>query len=301
MLVRRTEPVPVECVARGYLSGSGWKEYQQTGSVCGVTLPAGLRESDRLPEPIFTPATKAESGHDINISEAEAARLVGAPARRPPEGADARNLPARRRARRVEGHHHRRHEVRVRPGRRRRSGDRRRAHRRSADARLVALLAERPSTSRATGSRASTSSSCATTWKRSAGTSSRRCRHCPTRSCAARARSTSRPTGSCRAANCSSPVRDKLETLVQEMLDAGVLLRGRAPGVREGLHHPGAAALQGQRRRRRRAARPAPQHRGPQDDGVPDQAEELGYRIQGSGIRVQELKWFSLNLVNLEP
>jgi phosphoribosylaminoimidazole-succinocarboxamide synthase len=79
MLVRRTEPVPIECVARGYLSGSGWKEYQQTGSVCGVTLPAGLRESDRLPEPIFTPATKADTGHDINISEAEAARLVGAP------------------------------------------------------------------------------------------------------------------------------------------------------------------------------------------------------------------------------
>jgi phosphoribosylaminoimidazole-succinocarboxamide synthase len=79
MLVRRTEPVPVECVARGYLSGSGWKEYQQTGSVCGIALPAGLRESDRLPEPIFTPATKAESGHDVNISEAEAGRLVGAP------------------------------------------------------------------------------------------------------------------------------------------------------------------------------------------------------------------------------
>ena len=79
MLVRRTEPVPIECVARGYLSGSGWKEYQQTGSVCGVRLPAGLRESDRLPEPIFTPATKAESGHDINISEEEAGRIVGAP------------------------------------------------------------------------------------------------------------------------------------------------------------------------------------------------------------------------------
>ena len=77
MLARRTEPVPVECVARGYLSGSGWKEYQQNGSVCGVKLPASLRESDRLPEPIFTPATKAESGHDINISEAEAGRLVG--------------------------------------------------------------------------------------------------------------------------------------------------------------------------------------------------------------------------------
>jgi phosphoribosylaminoimidazole-succinocarboxamide synthase len=78
MLARLTNPVPVECVARGYLSGSGWKEYQQSGSVCNVKLPAGLRESDRLPEPIFTPATKAESGHDINISEEEAGRLVGA-------------------------------------------------------------------------------------------------------------------------------------------------------------------------------------------------------------------------------
>ena len=77
MLVRKTDPVPIECVARGYLSGSGWKEYQQNGSVCGVKLPPGLRESDRLPEPIFTPATKAESGHDINISEEEAGRIVG--------------------------------------------------------------------------------------------------------------------------------------------------------------------------------------------------------------------------------
>ena len=77
MLVRRTKPIPIECVARGYLSGSGWKEYQRDGRVCGVQLPPGLRESDRLPEPIFTPATKAETGHDINISEAEAGRLVG--------------------------------------------------------------------------------------------------------------------------------------------------------------------------------------------------------------------------------
>lgn len=77
MLVRKTEPFPIECVARGYLSGSGWKEYQQTGAVCGVTLPTGLRESDRLPEPIFTPATKAASGHDINISEEEAGRIIG--------------------------------------------------------------------------------------------------------------------------------------------------------------------------------------------------------------------------------
>ncbi len=78
MLVRKTTPVPVECVARGYLSGSGWKDYVATGAVCGVRLPPGLRESDRLPEPIFTPATKATSGHDVNISETEAGQLVGA-------------------------------------------------------------------------------------------------------------------------------------------------------------------------------------------------------------------------------
>jgi len=79
MLCRRTRPIPIECVARGYLSGSGWKEYQKTGMVCGVPLPKGLRESDRLPEPIFTPATKEESGHDINISADEAAKIIGRP------------------------------------------------------------------------------------------------------------------------------------------------------------------------------------------------------------------------------
>jgi phosphoribosylaminoimidazole-succinocarboxamide synthase len=77
MLVRKTTPVPIECVARGYLSGSAWKEYLASGSVCGVALPPGLRESDQLPAPIFTPATKADSGHDINISEQEAGRIVG--------------------------------------------------------------------------------------------------------------------------------------------------------------------------------------------------------------------------------
>ena len=77
MLVRKTEPLPVECVARGYLSGSGWKDYTKTGAICGISLPAGLRESDRLPTPIFTPATKAESGHDENISEDAAADVVG--------------------------------------------------------------------------------------------------------------------------------------------------------------------------------------------------------------------------------
>jgi phosphoribosylaminoimidazole-succinocarboxamide synthase len=77
MLVRKTQPLPVECVARGYLSGSGWKEYTKAGAICGIALPASLRESDRLPQPIFTPATKAESGHDENISEARAGEIVG--------------------------------------------------------------------------------------------------------------------------------------------------------------------------------------------------------------------------------
>jgi phosphoribosylaminoimidazole-succinocarboxamide synthase len=77
MLVTRTEPLPIECVARGYLSGSGWKDYAATGEVCGIRLPSNLRESDRLPEPLFTPATKAQSGHDINISEKDAAALIG--------------------------------------------------------------------------------------------------------------------------------------------------------------------------------------------------------------------------------
>ena len=79
MLVTLTEPLPIECVVRGYLSGSGWKDYQATGEVCGIRLPSGLRESDRLPHPIFTPATKAQTGHDINISDADAARMVGRP------------------------------------------------------------------------------------------------------------------------------------------------------------------------------------------------------------------------------
>ena len=79
VLVRLLDPTPVECVARGYLSGSGWQEYRDRGSVCGIRLPAGLRESDRLPEPIFTPATKAAEGHDENISFDRAAEIVGGP------------------------------------------------------------------------------------------------------------------------------------------------------------------------------------------------------------------------------
>jgi len=76
MVVVRAEMFPVECVARGYLSGSGWKEYKATGSVCGVKLPPGLKESDQLPEPLFTPATKATTGHDINISFEEMCKLM---------------------------------------------------------------------------------------------------------------------------------------------------------------------------------------------------------------------------------
>ncbi|HJU84526.1 MAG TPA: phosphoribosylaminoimidazolesuccinocarboxamide synthase [Holophagaceae bacterium] len=77
VLVKRTEPFPVECVVRGYLAGSGWKEYQEHGTVCGIHLPEGLKLADRLPEPIFTPATKAESGHDENIPFERMAKIVG--------------------------------------------------------------------------------------------------------------------------------------------------------------------------------------------------------------------------------
>ncbi len=77
MLCRRTKPLLIECVVRGYLSGSGWKDYRATGKVCGISLPQGLRESDRLPEPIFTPSTKAAAGHDENISFDQAVGIVG--------------------------------------------------------------------------------------------------------------------------------------------------------------------------------------------------------------------------------
>jgi phosphoribosylaminoimidazole-succinocarboxamide synthase len=77
MLVKRAQMIEIECVARGYISGSGWKEYKQSGTVCGIRLPAGLQESDKLPEPIFTPATKAQTGHDENVSFETVASLVG--------------------------------------------------------------------------------------------------------------------------------------------------------------------------------------------------------------------------------
>ena len=100
MLVRKTEVVPIECVVRGYLSGSGWKEYQQTSAVCGIALPPGLRESDQLPEPIFTPATKADVGeHDVNITFDETCERDRPRAGRRAAPPQPRDLQARRRLR----------------------------------------------------------------------------------------------------------------------------------------------------------------------------------------------------------
>ena len=78
MVVKKTQPLPIECVVRGYVSGSGWKDYKTIGAICGIALPKSLQESDKLPEPIFTPATKATSGHDENISFERAANMIGA-------------------------------------------------------------------------------------------------------------------------------------------------------------------------------------------------------------------------------
>ena len=147
LLVRKLEIFPVECVVRGYLSGSGWKEYKQSQAVCGIDLPAGLRESDRLPEPIFTPATKAELGdHDENVDFDRAAEIVGDRAtmeelRRLSLEVYARGAAARREP----GDHPGRHQVRVRA----RRGRPHRAGGRGADARLLALLAGRPVRARA--------------------------------------------------------------------------------------------------------------------------------------------------------
>lgn len=79
MLVKKSRPLPVECVVRGYLAGSGWKEYKQNQSICGIKLPAGLRESDQLPEPIFTPSTKEDAGHDMNVTQKHIEEMIGKP------------------------------------------------------------------------------------------------------------------------------------------------------------------------------------------------------------------------------
>ena len=163
---RRLDMLPLECVVRGYLAGSGWKDYLETGEVCGHKLPEGLRESERLPQPIFTPATKATEGHDENIDAAHAIQLVGEERFRELERLSlelygfASELGGRARD------HPRRHEARARPRRRR-------------SASCSPTRCSRPtrpasgpptSTRRAARSRRSTSSSSATTARRWAGT-----------------------------------------------------------------------------------------------------------------------------------
>ena len=138
MLVKKAAVFPIECVVRGYLAGSGWKSYRNSGAVCGLRLPKGLRESEKLPEPIFTPATKAASGHDENISFEQSAQIVG---RETAEKLRQGTLEVYRKAAdyaRGARHHHLRHQVRVGPGGRAHPAGGRGAH-----AGLVALLARR--------------------------------------------------------------------------------------------------------------------------------------------------------------
>jgi phosphoribosylaminoimidazole-succinocarboxamide synthase len=173
MLVTRTEPLPIECVARGYLSGSAWKDYVETGEVCGTRLPPGLRESDRLPHPIFTPATKAQTGHDINITEAAASDLIGHDLFE-----RVRDLTLRLYA---EGARHAescgiivadtKFEFGLRPDRP------------GPDAARVILIDREITTRQVARNRASTSSSSAITSSASAGTSSRRFHRCRKRWC----------------------------------------------------------------------------------------------------------------------
>jgi phosphoribosylaminoimidazole-succinocarboxamide synthase len=114
MLCRAAQVVPIECVARGFLAGSGWAEYRVSGSVCGVPLPPGLREGDRLPEPIFTPATKADEGHDENIDFEGAAARIGAVLAARLRGPHPADLPRRGRVRGEPRRHSCGHQVRVR-------------------------------------------------------------------------------------------------------------------------------------------------------------------------------------------
>ena len=143
MLVRKTQVVPIECVVRGYLAGSGWKEYQRAGSVCGIQLPPGLSESARFDEPIFTPATKAETGHDENISFERMVELVGIEVARELRQRSLAIYQQGARVRLGEGHHYRRHQVRMGSAGRPTDPDRR-----SPDSGQFAVLACRPVPSR---------------------------------------------------------------------------------------------------------------------------------------------------------
>ena len=191
MIVARADMFPVECVVRGYISGSAWKEYKATGRVCGIELPKGLQESERLPEPIFTPSTKATSGHDENISFAEMTKLVGAgtePAAARPHSGGLQQRPRIMRGKKALS-------LRTPSSS---SG----APRRASLWRTRCLLRTLPASGRRTstlpaGPRSrSTSNTFGTIWKKFAGTSSRRRRHFPLKWRNGPARSTSRRTTS---------------------------------------------------------------------------------------------------------
>ena len=138
MIVKKTKPLTVECVVRGYLAGSGWKEYQKSQSVCGIKLPAGLQLASPLPEPIFTPSTKAEQGHDENIDMDECRAFARRRDCRASKKIQPANLFRRTRSRRQTGNHRCRHQIRIRNAGRSTFADRRMSH-----TRLVTLLARR--------------------------------------------------------------------------------------------------------------------------------------------------------------
>ena len=189
-LCRKTEVVPIECVVRGYLAGSGWKEYQQSGTVCGIELPPGLTESARLPEPIFTPSTKAAAGHDENISvRADGGDRGPRPGRGVAAAAACGSSAAARSIARQRGIIIA--DTKFEFGR---AGGRAAIDRRSAHARQFALLAGRPIRCPAGGNRRSTSSSCATGSRRPPGTRTARRRRCPTKWWPKPGRNTSKPT-----------------------------------------------------------------------------------------------------------
>ncbi len=190
MVVQRLTMLPIECVVRGYLVGSGWKDYQATGTVCGHALPAGMQEAEKLPKPIFTPATKATDGHDINIDKAAGKILVGDDRFDELERISIELYEAASEYAADPGHHHRRHQVRVRPRQHQPGG----AGRRGTHARLVTLLAGRHLQARQLPAVVRQAVRARTGWRRSTGTSSRPApRYPPTWSPAPRS-ATSRPT-----------------------------------------------------------------------------------------------------------
>ncbi len=215
MLTKRAEMLPVECIVRGYLSGSAWKEYARSGTMHGTRLPDGMQESDQLPEPVFTPSTKADEGHDENISFERRRRPHRRIAGRQGARRLGRALSPRRRVGAGAGHRHRRHQVRDGPGRRRAG-----AVRRGADPRLVAVLARRRRDARRHPAVVRQAAGARLPRRRSTGTRRPRRRRCPRRWWWPPAPATSRPT-SASPAGRSPTGRASID---------GTLPGGRRPG-----------------------------------------------------------------------